>query len=359
MTTLSAEAYVEGVLAADRSVVARAVTLIESSNESDRVMARDVMRTLAPHSGKARRIGVTGVPGAGKSTFLDAWGKRLLDAGARVAVLAVDPTSVISGGSILGDKTRMPYLSAHPNAFVRPSPSGLALGGVARRTREAMLICEAAGYEWVFVETVGVGQSEVTVSEMVDFFLVLAVSGAGDELQGIKRGIFEVADAVLVHKSDGDNRARAQVAKAELSAALRYAPRKNPTWQTPVLTASALTGEGLDDLEALVDRFFVEQASWIAERRSLQAALAMWRLAEQQIVQQFRAAPEVVALGDALADQARSLAVTPEEAAMALCDVWTKGEGRIRLGNTGVGETRESSVEPGPEPEPASRRDRK
>jgi LAO/AO transport system kinase len=326
MTTLCATNYVDGVLASDRSIVARAVTLIESSKESDRVVAREVIRMLSPHSGKARRIGITGVPGAGKSTLLDAWGKRLLDAGARVAVLAVDPTSVISGGSILGDKTRMPYLSAHPNAFVRPSPSGLALGGVARRTREAMLICEAAGYEWVFVETVGVGQSEVTVSEMVDFFLVLAVSGAGDELQGIKRGIFELADAVLVHKSDGDNRARAQVAKAELSAALRYAPRKNPSWSTPVLTASSLTGEGLDEVEALVERFFAEQVSWIAERRLAQASLAMWRLAEQHIVQQFRGAPEVAAVADALADQLTSQAMTPEEAALALCEAWEKRE---------------------------------
>ncbi len=322
MSALSVSQHVDGVIARDRAIVAKTVTLVESTNEADRHAAREVMRALAPHSGNARRIGVTGVPGAGKSTLLDAWGKRLLDTGARVAVLAVDPTSVVSGGSILGDKTRMSYLSAHPNAFVRPSPSGLALGGVARRTREAMLICEAAGYEWMFVETVGVGQSEVAVSEMVDFFLVLAIAGAGDELQGIKRGIFELADAVLVHKSDGDNRARAQVARAELQAALRYAPRRNARWNAQVMTASSLTGEGLDELEALVGRFFLEQADWIDEQRKRQLTLSMWRTAEQQLISSFRSDAATTELASELSLALQARETSPEEAAALLCARW-------------------------------------
>ncbi len=324
MSTLSVARYVDGIRARDRSIVAKSVTLVESTNEADREVAREVLRALASDTGKARRIGVTGVPGAGKSTLLDAWGQRLLDGGAHVAVLAVDPTSVVSGGSILGDKTRMPYLSAHPNAFVRPSPSGLALGGVARRTREAMLICEAAGYEWMFVETVGVGQSEVSVAEMVDFFLVLAVSGTGDELQGIKKGIFELADAVLVHKCDGDNLTRAQVAKAELQAALRYAPRKNSRWSAPVVTASSLTGEGLDELDALINRFFSEQGAWIDAQRAGQAMLSTWRIAEQRLIAEFRADRSVTELAGELAEALRARATSPEEAADMLRARWIR-----------------------------------
>jgi LAO/AO transport system kinase len=236
------------VRAGNRRALAKAITLVESTRPDHQEQAQRLLDVLLPHTGRAARVGITGVPGAGKSTFIEAFGLFLIGRGLRVAVLAVDPSSARSGGSILGDKTRMARLSVAPEAFIRPSPSGGSLGGVARRTREAMLVCEAAGYDVVVVETVGVGQSEVTVASMVDFFLVLMLPGAGDELQGIKKGIIEIADALAVNKSDGDNVRRATQAAAEYRAALRLFRHTSANWDPPVLTVSALEARGMDEV---------------------------------------------------------------------------------------------------------------
>lgn len=242
----------------DRGALARGITLIESRAPAHRASADELLRVLTPFAGGAKRVGITGVPGAGKSTFIDALGTLLCDQNRRVAVLSVDPSSPVSHGSILGDKTRMETLSRRPNAFIRPSPSGCELGGVARRTRETIVLCEAAGFDLVLVETVGVGQSEVLVRAMVDCFLVLMVAGTGDELQGIKKGILELADILTVNKADGDNRTRADAARRELSRALHYLSPPAGAWQPKVLTCSAVSGEGIAEVWATVEEFFVK-----------------------------------------------------------------------------------------------------
>src|ERR687889_404284 len=236
----------------DRAALARAITLMESRRPDHREAARALLQELMPHTGKAVRVGITGVPGVGKSTAIDALGSMLTEKGHRVAVLAVDPSSTRTGGAILGDKTRMARLAVDPNAFIRPSPSSGTLGGVAAKTREAMLLCEAAGFDVVLVETVGVGQSETAVADLTDFFLVLMLPGAGDELQGIKKGILELADMIAVNKADADGGGRAAAAAAEYKAALHILTPASPTWSPPVTTVSGLTGQGLDDLWAKV-----------------------------------------------------------------------------------------------------------
>jgi LAO/AO transport system kinase len=246
-----ASALADGVLAGDRRSLAKAITLVESSRPDHRDLAQELVERLLPRTGGASRVGITGVPGVGKSTFIEAFGLHLIDAGHRVAVLAVDPSSSISGGSILGDKTRMPRLSAAEASFIRPSPAGGALGGVASHTREAMLLCEAAGYDVVLVETVGVGQSEYVVASMVDFFLVLMLPGAGDELQGIKRGILELADALAINKADGENVPRAERARAEYLAAFHLL-RSGGAWDPPVITVSAAESRGMDEVWRIV-----------------------------------------------------------------------------------------------------------
>jgi LAO/AO transport system kinase len=238
--------------AGDRAALGRAITLVESRRADDRPVADALLGRLLPHAGGALRVGITGMPGVGKSTLIEALGRRLTAAGHRVAVLAVDPSSARTGGSILGDKTRMPELAHDPRAFIRPTPSGGALGGVARRTRETIVVVEAAGHDVVLVETVGVGQSEVMVANMVDFFLVLTLAGGGDELQGIKRGILELADLLVVTKADGDNLPAAERARAEYRGALALMPPRSPEWTPRVELCSALTGEGLDRLWAAV-----------------------------------------------------------------------------------------------------------
>lgn len=243
---LGVDDYVEGVLHGERATLARAITLIESTNEEHEVLGQEVLARLLPHTGGAARIGISGVPGVGKSTFIEAFGTYLTGRGHQVAVLAIDPSSTLTGGSILGDKTRMQRLSVDPNAYVRPSPSAGSLGGVARRTREASLLCEAAGFDVILIETVGVGQSEITVAGMVDFFLVLMLAGAGDELQGIKKGILEIADLIAINKADGPNADRARRAAREYQQALHYVKPSTPSWQTPVATCSALERAGLD-----------------------------------------------------------------------------------------------------------------
>ena len=248
MIITSAQDYTRGVLGHDRRTLAKTITLIESSLPAHQAMAREVIDLLLPHTGKAVRLGITGVPGAGKSTFIESFGTMLVRKGLTVAVLAVDPSSIKSGGSILADKTRMEKLSVEEKAFIRPSPSGGTLGGVARKTKETMLLCEAAGFDVVIVETVGAGQSEVAVASMVDFFMVLMIPGAGDELQGIKKGIVELADAIVINKTDGENIAKANLAKRQYEMALHFLKPSSPNWTPPVLTCSALERTGIEDI---------------------------------------------------------------------------------------------------------------
>jgi LAO/AO transport system kinase len=294
---LSLDAYESGVRGGDRAVLAQAITLVESRNEEDTALAQTLLTRLLPATGAARRVGVTGVPGVGKSTFVDALGMLLVGRAHRVAVLAVDPSSTLSGGSILGDKTRMARLSVEPRAFIRPSPSGLSPGGIARRTRETMLLCEAAGFDVILVETVGVGQGETAVADMVDFFLVLALPGSGDELQGIKKGVLELADAIAVNKADGEGAARARLALADLRAALRYLPRKRPSWEPRALAISGLSGAGLDELWAVVEehRAALEVSGELAALRAEQQRAWMWSLIADRLERTFRAHPRVAA----------------------------------------------------------------
>ena len=252
---LTVEQHVSGVLSGDRSVLARTITLIESNASAHFEKARQVLKALLPHSGKSLRIGISGVPGSGKSTLIETLGCFLIEKGFNVAVLTVDPTSVVTKGSILGDKTRMEKLARQDNAFIRPSPSGNTLGGVARMSRETILVCEAAGYNVILVETVGVGQNEITVRSMVDFFLLVMIAGAGDELQGIKRGIIEIADALLINKADGENRSSALKAKNDYGMALKYLAPATPGWITDAHICSALTGEGIEAIWALMTDF--------------------------------------------------------------------------------------------------------
>jgi len=271
--TLTIDNYVTGVLAGDRAILSRAITLIESNSRLHEAQAQEVLQRVLPHTGKTKRIGITGVPGVGKSTFIESFGCFLIEKGYKLGVLAIDPTSARSGGSILGDKTRMERLSREPNAFIRPSPAGNSLGGVSRRTRETILLCEAAGFDIILVETIGVGQSEIALRSMVDFFLLLLLPGAGDELQGIKKGIIEMADMVLINKADGDNRLRAERARIEQDAALHCLQPATPEWKTEVRLCSGLTGEGIPELWDFIERFYrdVEPKRVISDRRQQQS----------------------------------------------------------------------------------------
>ena len=252
---LSVDDYIKGVSAGDRVTLARAITLIESNSSKHFKLAQRVLQRLLPRTGNALRIGITGVPGAGKSTMIEAFGNMLCDAGHRVAVLTVDPTSSVTKGSILGDKTRMGTLSRRPEAFIRPSPAGGTLGGVARKSRETMLLCEAAGYDVIIIETVGVGQSETTVRSMVDFFLLVVLTGAGDELQGIKKGIMELADAIVINKADGDNLIKAKVARGQYERMIEFIRPATPGWETHAYLASAIEKTGLSDLWTVIRAF--------------------------------------------------------------------------------------------------------
>lgn len=282
--------YADGVLAGNRRMLAKAITLVESTRPEDGRIARQLLDRIHPQTGKAVRVGITGVPGAGKSTFIDTFGTYLTSYGHKVAVLAVDPSSTVSGGSILGDKTRMERLMADPNAFIRPSPSGGALGGVARKTRETMMLCEAAGFDTVLVETVGVGQSEVTVASMVDFFLVLMIAGAGDELQGIKKGIIEIADALVINKCDGDNVERAERARSEYEGALHFLRPVSPNWTPPVLAASALASTGIERVwKTIMDhQSALTRSGELQEKRRRQALSWMWSVIEDGLMNAFR-----------------------------------------------------------------------
>jgi LAO/AO transport system kinase len=284
-----------GIRAGDRATLARAITLIESKRADHRKAAHLLVQELLPHTGKAVRLGITGAPGAGKSTTIDALGTALTAQGHNVAVLAVDPSSTRTGGSILGDKTRMARLAVDPKAFVRPSPSSGTLGGVAAKTRETMLICEAAGYDVVLVETVGIGQSETTVADMTDFFLVLMIPGAGDELQGIKKGIVELADMIAVNKADGDNVARARIAAADYRAALNILKPVSDTWSPPVVTFSALSGDGIGELwaQVLAHKKLMTASGELAARRREQQVKWMWSMLEERLTARLRSDPSV------------------------------------------------------------------
>jgi LAO/AO transport system kinase len=281
---------VDGVLSNDRTTVAQAITLVESTHPDHQRAAQRMLIELLPHSGNATRIGISGVPGAGKSTFIDAFGMLLVEQGHRVAVLAVDPSSTRGGGSILGDKTRMARLGVDPNAFVRPSPSAGWLGGVARATRESIVVMEAAGYDVVLVETVGVGQSETTVAGMVDTFLLLTLARAGDQLQGIKRGILELAEVIAVNKADGEHVDEASTTARDLKAALRLLQGRDGVWSTPVLTCSGLYGFGLDDIWAAIEkhRAVLSEHGLLERRRRDQQVEWMWSMVREQLLARLR-----------------------------------------------------------------------
>ncbi|MEW6334322.1 MAG: methylmalonyl Co-A mutase-associated GTPase MeaB [Thermodesulfobacteriota bacterium] len=289
------DATVSGLLAGNHRILAKTITLIESALPGHQARSQAVLERLLPHTGKAVRLGITGVPGVGKSCFIEALGLALVGKGLRVAVLAVDPSSTRSGGSILADKTRMGRLSADSRAFIRPSPSGGTLGGVARKTRETILVCEAAGFDVVIVETVGIGQSEMTVASMVDFFLVLILAGAGDELQGIKKGFLEAADALVITKADGDNRARAGIAQKDYQTALHLLRPASPNWSPPVLMCSAKQATGIEEIWSTVQKHRdVMTASGERDANRRRQSLAwMWSLVEEGLRDRFDRHPEV------------------------------------------------------------------
>ncbi|MCC6162664.1 MAG: methylmalonyl Co-A mutase-associated GTPase MeaB [Acidobacteria bacterium] len=338
MTTrrLPVDVYVAGVIGGDRTILARAITLIESEHPDDADAAAAVLDGVLPHAGRSRRVGVSGVPGVGKSTFIDALGMHLVDArDARVAVLSVDPSSPVSGGSILGDKTRMERLALHERAYIRPSPSRGHLGGVARRTRETIVLCEAAGFDTILVETVGVGQSETAVRSMVDFFLLLLLPGAGDELQGIKRGIVEMADAVAINKADGENTARAETARAAYKAALHLFPASTDGWQPPVVTCSATTGTGVPAVWDIVMRHESQMRArgGFETRRQEQALAWMRALVAEGIEARLRADARVSEKWPALEAAVRESRTTPFAAARELLAHLDPATGNRQAGN--------------------------
>lgn len=295
---LTAADYVEGILKGDVSILSRAVTLVESTADAHQAIAQEVIEKCLPHSGNSRRIGITGVPGAGKSTSIDEFGLHVIGQGHRLAVLAIDPSSERTRGSILGDKTRMEKLSQQKEAFIRPSPSAGSLGGVARKTRETIALCEAAGYDTIFVETVGVGQSETAVHSMVDFFLLIQLAGTGDELQGIKRGIMEMADGIVINKCDGDNIDRARLAAAQFRNALHLFPPTPSRWRPEVITYSGYYGIDIDKVWEMIDRYFdyVRKTGYFEQKRNEQSKYWMIETIDEQLRAHFYHTPEVKAL---------------------------------------------------------------
>lgn len=314
------------ILRGERRAVAKAITLLESTRADHRARGDELLTALLPHAGNSFRLGISGVPGVGKSTFIEALGLYLIAQGHRVAVLTIDPSSSVSGGSILGDKTRMEKLSVHEHAYIRPSPSGGTLGGVAEKTREAMLVCEAAGYDVVIVETVGVGQSETAVSGMTDMFVLLQLPNAGDDLQAIKKGVMELADLVVINKADIDA-AAATRAQAQITSALRLFTqqgRERGAWQPQVLQLSALKGEGVDRFWAAVSRFrqLRQTSGELADRRRHQARTWMWERIESGLRQDFRQHPQVQALLPQLTDEVEQGSLPASAAARRLLAAW-------------------------------------
>ncbi len=330
MKVQNLEYYTDGVKRGDRRILSKAITLVESKLPDHRELARQLVEALLPLSGKAVRVGITGVPGVGKSTFVESFGTLLIEKGHKVAVLAVDPSSKRSGGSILADKTRMEKLAVNPDAFIRPSPSGGTLGGVAKMTRESMLICEAAGFDVILVETVGVGQSETTVAGMVDFFLILMLTGAGDVLQGIKKGILELADAVAINKADGPNQSLAERTRDELEAAMHLLQPVSATWTPPVVTCSALTLAGLEPLWDLVQehRQRLTRSGELAAKRKFQALQWMWTMIEDSLMERFVRHPGIKARLREYETRVREGGMVPTTAARELLFL-LDNEGRL------------------------------
>ncbi len=322
--TLSTEDYYQGVINGDRAILARAITLIESNAKRHFLQAQELIQLLLPHTKKSLRVGISGVPGAGKSTFIEALGVMLCEMGHKVAVLAVDPSSAITKGSILGDKTRMELLSNQPNAFIRPSPSGGMLGGVARKSRETTLLCEAAGYDIILVETVGVGQNEITVRSMVDFFLLVLITGAGDELQGMKKGVMEICDAILVNKADGDNLLRAKTARADFDNMLHYLRPATKGWQSKAYTCSALHKTGIKEIwEVMLDFEKTTKASGVfAERRSQQQLEWVNTMVIEQLKLKFFNHPLIKTRYAELAQKIESAELSPTKAATELLEMF-------------------------------------
>ncbi|MDC1104375.1 methylmalonyl Co-A mutase-associated GTPase MeaB [Polaribacter sp.] len=319
----SVEAFVKNILAGDIPFLSRAITLVESTTVKHQQKANAILEHCLPFANNSVRIGITGVPGVGKSTFIEAFGKHLTSQGRKVAVLAVDPSSALNKGSILGDKTRMEELVTDKNAFIRPSPSGASLGGVAQKTRESIILCEAAGFDTIIIETVGVGQSETVVHSMVDFFLLLKLSGAGDELQGMKRGIIEMADAIVIHKADGDNIQRAKMAKVAFTNALHLYPLKESKWQPKVVTASALENHGIAEIELLISEYIqlTKQNTSFENKRNAQNKFWLLSTIEQQLKTNFYQNPLIKA---AMSEEILALEngkTTPFNAAKRLLDL--------------------------------------
>ncbi|MEA1884780.1 MAG: methylmalonyl Co-A mutase-associated GTPase MeaB [Thermotogota bacterium] len=316
--------HLKGVLERDRSIMARAITLVESNSTRHRTTADELIKELLPKSGNSVRIGITGMPGAGKSTFIEALGNLLCDNGHKVAVLAVDPSSSLTKGSILGDKTRMEKLSTRPEAFIRPSPSGGVLGGVARKSRETMIISEAAGFDVILVETVGVGQSEITVRSMVDFFLLLTITGAGDELQGMKKGIMELADAILINKADGGNIKKAQTTKSEFNRILHYLQPATPGWDTKAYTCSSITGSGIGEIWEVIEEFLehTQTTGYFEERRHTQAIEWMKAMIEEYLKKIFYEDEMVRNVYDSVQTAVKKGEITPATGAQKLIQVF-------------------------------------
>jgi len=326
MTRKDSRYYIDGVLGRDRRILAKTITLLESARADHQELAREVLDALLPHTGEAIRLGITGVPGVGKSTFIESFGRHVIEQGKTLAVLAIDPSSRRSGGSVLADKTRMEQLSMNPAVYIRPSPAGTTLGGVARKTRESMLVCEAAGFDVVIVETVGVGQSETSVAGMVDCFLVLMLAGAGDEIQGIKKGLMELADAVAINKADGDNVQAAERARREYLSALHLLKPVSAAWSPPVLTCSAVTMQGIDTIweTVLEHRSRLTETGELQEKRRSQAVDWMWAVVEEGLREQFYAHAGVrESLPDVVAKVSRG-ELAPGAAARVLLDACRK-----------------------------------
>ncbi|MFY1631752.1 methylmalonyl Co-A mutase-associated GTPase MeaB [Solwaraspora sp. WMMB335] len=319
--------YVTGVRAGAPAWIARAITLVESTRADHRELAQRLLVALSPHTGAARRVGITGVPGVGKSTFIDALGSRLTAAGHRVAVLAVDPSSARSGGSILGDKTRMARLAVDPAAYVRPSPTAGTLGGVARATREAMVVVEAAGFDVVLVETVGVGQSETTVADMVDTFLLLSLARTGDQLQGIKKGVLELADVIVVNKADGEHAAEARAAARELAGALRMLRGADSGWTTPVLTASGRDDVGLSEVwqQVTAHQDRIRTDGELHRRRQRQQLRWVWSMVQDTLLDRLRTHPAVAAVSADVEARVLTGEITAAQAATRLLDAFGAG----------------------------------
>ncbi|MCF8464691.1 MAG: methylmalonyl Co-A mutase-associated GTPase MeaB [Flavobacteriales bacterium] len=313
------------LIAGNRVALAKAITLVESTREEQQLQSAELIEACAPHAIESKRIGITGVPGVGKSTFIDAFGSKLTESGSKVAVLAVDPSSGVSHGSILGDKTRMEKLSADPNAFIRPTPSSGSLGGVARKTRETITLCEAAGFDTILIETVGVGQSETAVHSMVDMFVLLVLATAGDELQGIKRGIMEMADLVIINKDDGENASYTKLSKASYQQALHLFPAKESGWTVPVLSCSSLSGSGIDDILKSTESYFnhVRVGGFLEMQRANQNGYWLKHAINEELNHRFYSDPSTKVRMEKLTDDVKSGKVSPFVAARELLKNWS------------------------------------